>query len=57
MDEFVKEVLVNLPNFAGLLLMLIWQQRRIDQLLASQEKLVDEILALKEVVRANGSSG
>jgi len=33
MDELLKLILSNAPSFAGMLLMLYWQQRRIDQLL------------------------
>lgn len=47
MDELLKQVLVNVPNFAGILLMLFWQQRRIDQLLEMNKTLVEEIISLK----------
>jgi len=34
--------------------MLYWQQRRIDQLIAQQIKITDELLALKGIMAANG---
>jgi len=53
-DEFLKQVVLQAPQLAGLLLMLYWQQRRIDQLIAQQIKITDELLALKGIMAANG---
>jgi hypothetical protein len=44
MDETLKLVIANIPNFAGLLLMLYWQQRRIDQLMAIQTQIMTDLL-------------
>lgn len=54
MDKLVETLVLSIPNLAGLLLMLFWQQRRIDQLLAMVKELTDEIVALKDTVHANG---
>jgi len=43
MDEILKQVIIGFPSFAGLLLMLFWQQKRIDQLLERQNDLLDKL--------------
>lgn len=48
MDELFKMVLGNVPSFAGLLLMLYWQQRRIDQLLLEVIDINRQLIALLE---------
>lgn len=48
MDEILKIVLSNTPSFAGLLLMLYWQQRRIDQLLLEVIDINRQLITLLE---------
>jgi len=48
MDETLKMALANAPSFAGMLLMLYWQQRRIDQLLLEVLDINRQLIALLE---------
>jgi len=48
MDEILKMILSNTPSFAGLLLMLYWQQRRIDQLLQEVIGINRQLIELLE---------
>jgi len=42
MDELIKQVIVGFPSFAGLLLMLIWQNARISAIEARYDKLLEK---------------
>jgi len=42
MDELVKQVIVGFPSFAGLLLMLVWQNARISALEARYDRLLEK---------------
>jgi len=48
MDEVLKIVIANAPSVAGMLLMLFWQQRRIDQLLTETLDINRQLIALLE---------
>jgi len=48
MDEVLKLVISNAPSLAGMLLMLYWQQRRIDQLLVEMIEVNRNLIALLE---------
>lgn len=44
MDQFLTNIITQLPNFAVALVMLWWQKQTIDQLLENQTKLIDRLL-------------
>lgn len=44
MDEFLKELLLQTPNLAVAVVVLFWQRRTIDQLMANQTMLIDRLL-------------
>jgi len=45
MEQLVTNLVINFPNFAGLLLMLAWQRQTINSLLDNQSRLIDYLLA------------
>lgn len=44
MDEFIKSLITQAPNIGVALVMLYWQKKTIDQLLANQTALIDRLL-------------
>lgn len=44
MEQLLTNVITNLPNFAVAFVVLWWQKQTIDQLLANQTKLIDQLL-------------
>jgi hypothetical protein len=43
-EQLISNVIINTPNFAALLLMLIWQRQTINSLLDNQQKLLAFLL-------------
>lgn len=64
MDALLSNVISSLPNIAVALLMLYWQKQTIDSLLATQTKLIDQLMTyvkqdketVQQVISANTSS-
>jgi len=46
MDEFVKQLIAYIANLTALMLMLRWQQRRIDLILKQQHEVDTRLLTL-----------
>lgn len=51
MDEWIVRVVEMTPNMVVALLVLYWQRRTIDALLAHQQQLLDRLLTLIERVQ------
>lgn len=45
MDEFIKGLITQAPNLAIAVVVLYWQKKTIDMLLANQTALIDRLLA------------
>lgn len=45
MDTILNTLLTQLPNIGVALLMLYWQKQTIDNLLATQTKLIDQLMS------------
>jgi len=53
MEQLATNVITNLPNFAAVMLMLIWQRQTINALLENQTKLLDYLLGYIEHEKPN----
>lgn len=51
MDEFIKGLITQAPNLAIAVVVLYWQKKTIDMLLANQTALIDRLLAYADAER------
>ena len=47
-ETFITNVISNLPNFAIAVVVLYWQEKRIEKLLEVQAKLIDQLLDMAD---------
>lgn len=47
-DTFITNLLNALPNFAIAIVVLYWQEKRIERLLEVQAKLIDQLLVMAD---------
>lgn len=46
MDEFIKQLILQLPNLAFAVYIVWWMSKRLDRLIDSNERLVTQLLEL-----------
>jgi len=56
LDQWLADLTVQLPNLAVALLVLYWQRKTIDDLLAHQRQLVDRLLQIVDDEPVGGSA-